>query len=453
MMTPVREFLYFLIILIVFGFFLYVREDNTKKPAPISDIYVPEDRVVDIPQQIEKNEQLPIVEVVPEPEKESPVALLNPTPLVFAADDTIRFQYLFDKLRNIGQEKLPVRIVYFGDSQIENDRVTSTLRKQLQEKYGGKGPGFIPLDQYYNTSHQLMIETSKNWEIKTFQDKDFINQSLLFKNALLTDSSQQAWFRIKRINRQKAKPDYQLMKLYYSAKDSCQVTLREGRETIYSGYLLANTEVATLDFQFNRTPNNIRFDFQTRDTINISGLSLETSTGVLVDNIALRGLSYPTFEWSDQEMIKQMLDQVNVGLFVLHFGVNLVPYPSADYHYFRKHFKRQIAFLKQIRPDVPILIIGVSDMAERQNNQIQSYQNIPAIKMIQREIAMESHAAFWDLQNFMGGNGGMLNWVNAKPALGRKDYTHFSKQGADAIGNELAKLILNEIKTDSISVP
>ena len=452
-MTPVREFLYFLITILIFAmlFFLWKEEPELLVEKPIvEEIYT--DSLTSLLQVDETMEKLVAdsIQTTPDPEVRHP--LFFSTPLLFADDDSVRFSFLFDKLQHPDRSNLPVRVVYFGDSQIENDRITGALRIQLQQAFSGKGPGFVPLDQYYNTNHQLLIETSNNWEIKTFQDNDFINESLLFKNAVLTAANPTAWFRIKRIRRLDPQPDYQLMKLYYTAKDSCQVTVRQGRTQIFSGYLLPKEEVSTLDFQFNRTPDDIRFDFNASDTLNIAGLSLETSSGVLVDNIALRGLSYPTFESSNRKNIKQMLDQVNVGLFVLHFGVNLVPYQSSDYRYFRIHFQRQIDFLRSVRPQVPILIVGVSDMAKKQDGEFVSYSNIQTIKRIQYEIAMENQTAFWDLQSFMGGEGAMVRWVNHQPALGRKDYVHFSKRGANLIGRELAHSILNEMKTTTDSI-
>src|SRR5512140_2901193 len=39
-----------------------------------------------------------------------------------------------------------VRIMYYGDSQIEGDRLTSFLRSSLREGHGGTGPGlFLPV--------------------------------------------------------------------------------------------------------------------------------------------------------------------------------------------------------------------------------------------------------------------------------------------------------------------
>ena len=33
--------------------------------------------------------------------------------------------------------------MYYGDSQIEGDRITSYLRQTLRKEYGGTGPGLV----------------------------------------------------------------------------------------------------------------------------------------------------------------------------------------------------------------------------------------------------------------------------------------------------------------------
>ena len=54
------------------------------------------------------------------------------------------FQTFLDSLR---YSKGQVRIIYYGDSQIEGDRITSYLRHTLRKGHGGTGPGlFLPLD-------------------------------------------------------------------------------------------------------------------------------------------------------------------------------------------------------------------------------------------------------------------------------------------------------------------
>ena len=42
---------------------------------------------------------------------------------------------------------MPVRVVHYGDSQTEEDRITNVLRERWQKQYGGGGPGLLPLHQ------------------------------------------------------------------------------------------------------------------------------------------------------------------------------------------------------------------------------------------------------------------------------------------------------------------
>jgi hypothetical protein len=39
------------------------------------------------------------------------------------------------------------RILHYGDSQLEGDRISGYLRQRLQAVFGGSGPGFIPIKQ------------------------------------------------------------------------------------------------------------------------------------------------------------------------------------------------------------------------------------------------------------------------------------------------------------------
>lgn len=448
-MTPGKELLYFLTTLIVFiALLTWWENDEPAVTAPValhdqkvdSSSLKPQPAAIVFPDTLAKANSSTL----------DSGSFVKRIPLVFSETDSLHLSGLQAKLTHLSKSSLPLRIVYFGDSQIENDRITGALRKELQAVFGGRGPGFIALDSYYSTNHQLIIETSDSWEVKTFQDPDFKSKSILFKHSILTKD--RGWFRIRRIKRLSLKPDYSLMKLYYTANDSCQIEVRDGKKLIYQGSLPPHKQVSTLDFRFNQTPEDIRVDFNVKDSLSVTGLSLESETGVLVDNVALRGLSYPEFLKSDQEVLQEMLGQVDVGMFVLHFGVNLVPYQSKDYRHFKTHFQQQLSFLKAIRPEVPILLVGVSDMAQRQGDHFQSYGTIPKIKQVQQELALENHTAFWDLEAAMGGAGAMVKWVQAQPALGRKDYVHFSREGARLIGKEMAQLILNELSQEKDTI-
>ena len=54
------------------------------------------------------------------------------------------------------------RIIHYGDSQIEGDRMSAYIRNRLQGYYGGSGPGFIPIVQAYQQI-SANVTPSNNW--------------------------------------------------------------------------------------------------------------------------------------------------------------------------------------------------------------------------------------------------------------------------------------------------
>ena len=60
--------------------------------------------------------------------------------------DTRAYLALFYQALDSAQS-MPIRVVHYGDSQIEEDRITNILRERWQKRYGGGGVGLIPLHQ------------------------------------------------------------------------------------------------------------------------------------------------------------------------------------------------------------------------------------------------------------------------------------------------------------------
>ncbi len=371
----------------------------------------------------------------------------NASGLIYAESDTIRLEHIAHKLQLLASNNEQLRILYYGDSQIEGDQITSALRIKLQQRYGGHGPGLIAPDQYYNPAHQLIMTVSDNWKNIPIREMGSQNKSILFKNALaLAPDQGDWWFRINRLKFLHPQADYQQVRLFYTATDSVSIECLNSANPFYSEREDSVHSTASIELSFDQTPDDLKIKFSTNDSLWISGLSLDSPWGVFVDNIALRGLAYPPFSLSDTTELKNMMNQLNPDLFILQFGVNVVPYYTSGNHSFERHLSGQIHSIRKLCPNIPILIVGVSDMAQRVDGEFQSYSNIAQIKQIQQEIAERNGCIFWDLEQFMGGTGSMIKWVNANPPLGRKDYIHFSKLGGEKIGNELARLLIREFE-------
>jgi len=83
--------------------------------------------------------------------------------LIYPNDDKSVLYPLFEELTRASQASRPIRILHYGDSQIEEDRITSTIRRELQRHFGGAGVGLVsakPLTHSLSISHSW----SDNWQ-------------------------------------------------------------------------------------------------------------------------------------------------------------------------------------------------------------------------------------------------------------------------------------------------
>ena len=68
---------------------------------------------------------------------------INPNRIHLPNNDYTYFDSLFYLLEHARENQKIYRVLHYGDSQIEMDRITSVLRQRLQEMFGGSGPNMI----------------------------------------------------------------------------------------------------------------------------------------------------------------------------------------------------------------------------------------------------------------------------------------------------------------------
>ena len=100
------------------------------------------DRLEEFPVFVEVTDTIVPVEPVVE---EKPVVVVPKVAVDSTTDSRIFLKSFYAALEEAGTKK--VRVVHYGDSQIEEDRMTQQIREVLQNKYGGSGAGLMPLAQ------------------------------------------------------------------------------------------------------------------------------------------------------------------------------------------------------------------------------------------------------------------------------------------------------------------
>ncbi len=346
-------------------------------------------------------------------------------------------QSFFQHLRN--SKNQPIRIAFFGDSFIEGDILCANFRDTLQHLFGGKGVGYVPITSEVSRFRTTIQHNYSNWKTLSIVGKKsesaplgtsgycFIpleNNQLEYKPALKGKTFSLHGVKLYLKNQINASIDY-IINDTLSFHQSLEIKNQLQELTLT-----------------HENIQSIKITFPASDSIQVYGTSFEESTGVYVDNFAMRGNSGIGLYQIDPIQHKEFDAFRNYKLIILQYGLNVVnETDSTGYAWYVERMKTVINRLKESFPDASFLLLSVSDRSSNQNGTFETIPAIPVMVEAQREIAKKTKIAFWDVYHAMGGRNSMVAFVNAKPTMAAKDYTHLNYWG----GKKIAKLLANEL--------
>ena len=356
----------------------------------------------------------------------------------------------FREMRSIAGSEKSLRIMHYGDSQIEGDRMTSYIRYKLQKRFGGSGVGLQPAVQLYGYQLSLRHTASENWlRYTSFGNVDstlthnrygalgsFARFSPVIPDSMDTDTMEyEAWIEL-----EQSKRAYSLARVF----SRCRLYFGNMRAPVLYE-LYSEGELYDADFigvseglqirtwEFDECPSKLRFQFTSVSSPDFYGLSLDYGRGISVDNVPMRGSAGLVFTKIDGDLLKQMYDTLGVKLLLLQFGGNVVPYIADNYSYYENWFYGQLRELKSLVPDLSIIVIGVADMSIKEKDIYVSYPNLENIRDALKSAAFRADCPFWDMYEAMGGRNSMPSWVFAQPSLATSDFVHLNERGARVI--------------------
>lgn len=355
-------------------------------------------------------------------------------------------EYFYDHLFNLEQnpDSEKVRIAYFGDSMTDGDLIVQDIRRKFQEKYGGRGIGFVPImSESANSRASIIHRFSNNWKSYSFMKKDSISRPFGVPGNVfyVVDSLQPTQVRFKSgvnaTNNLLPKPV-----LYYgrSTNDSAAVKMITKKDT--SLFKLDPKEnVNTLQLS-SGVLSEFELDFIKADSIPFYGVNFDISSGVQIDNFSKRGNSGLPLTQLNTNLIKAFQQDLHYDLIVLHFGTNVLNSKSFKYGWYQSRMKRVVSYVRNLFPQSSILVISIADKSTKYDTEMQTDSAVNYLLAAQKAYAKETKTGFVNLYALMGGEGSMVEWVEEEPPRANKDYTHFNSFGA----REVAELIYGELE-------
>lgn len=354
-------------------------------------------------------------------------------------DDVSFFDRLFAKMEQARRNKEVIRVLHYGDSQIEMDRISCNLRSFFQSTFGGGGPGMVPVIQTIPSfavsqyaSGALTLYASYGEGARTRGNYGLMCKCYrLGGGATFTANASRhkdTDLRVKKFSN--------ITLLYNDHTGNFSATLSDRRgykESVENGL----TGVHTCHWLLDSAATSVQISMQ--GSADLYGIMLDDGYGVAVDNIPLRGSSGDQFTLITDTLLRTSYKQANVGLIILQFGGNSVPviYNEKSLNNYCTSIERQIRRVRQCCAGATILFIGPSDMSTRRGGVMQTYPMLPQLIDSLRTIALRNNAAYWDIYEVMGGHNSMIAWVNN--GLAGPDYVHFTPAGARRVGKTLAQ--------------
>lgn len=360
-------------------------------------------------------------------------------------DEETFFDPLFAAMEGTKHSGRTIRIMHYGDSQIEMDRITNRLRSYMQGQFGGGGAGFVPFSTIISSLGISIYGTGSLVHQSPFGDSTVVraggNYGPMVQDFRVTGSAQ--------------------CRLHGSTSRSCDERLQRFSHLtlIFNnrpGPLSASCSAGSFSDQQQCEEDGVHAMVWHLDTLSESatisvsgtadlyGIMVDAGPGVAVDNIPMRGCSGHQFTQINADQLAAAYALMDVGLIILQFGGNSVPYLGGEQSIaaYCKQIGEQIDRIHSCCPNAKILFIGPSDMSTRDGNgDFVSYSCLPKLVESLCQMANTHGAAFWSIYHAMGGHNTMAAWVNQ--GLAGPDYIHFTQRGADIMGDRLSKAFDN----------
>ena len=336
-------------------------------------------------------------------------------------DSRVFLRAFYASLADAGTKK--IRVVHYGDSQIEEDRMTQQIREALQAAYGGSGAGLVPL-----------VQTIPSLTVR---------QELYLSGRFVSPQNGPRRYLVHGFKRDQREDGlYGPMGQMAYLSDS----LVKGSEEVTA---VCRPLLKNMQYDHFRlfADSSVHYTLS-GDTMFISGhggvygLSQESQTGMIVDNVPLRGCLGTVFTKIDSAQLSTFYRSENVRLIIMQFGGNAIPSNKnpGTIQGIVKGLRQQVQYLRHCAPEASILFIGPSDMLTQENGEWITYPMVPYMDKLLRKMALEEHIAYFSLYRWMGGSGSMAKWQEV--GLAGSDGVHFSRAGARKAGKAVAEWMM-----------
>nr|MCR4568991.1 hypothetical protein [Bacteroidales bacterium] len=327
----------------------------------------------------------------------------NPDRIYLPDDDYTFLDPVFRAMENASKQALPVRVVHYGDSQIEMDRISSELRQALQERFGGIGTGMFPALTNVPSASISKSASGGFVQYTMYGDSTTVRAGhnrygVMAQVVQLTGGGTLSLRVTRSKTAKKFTQSFSRVTVLYG-RASANFSVKAVSDTLKPVPVTEKTDGGTtlVTWQFSRPVQKATLSFQ--GNAEIYGVAADGDHGVAVDNIPLRGCSGTIFTRISKPLMQESFAMDNTQLIILQFGGNYMPvvHSTKNIQQYQVQIEKQLQYFHEVAPQARILFIGPSDMGKSVNGRIVTWPHLPEMVDSLKATALRNDVAYWDL--------------------------------------------------------
>jgi lysophospholipase L1-like esterase len=331
-----------------------------------------------------------------------------------------------------------VNIVHIGDSHIQADLLTATVRKGLQQHFGNAGRGLVFPYQLARSNAPADISSSSNssWEFSRLATADQnIPEGIggycirtnrrgatINLNLKPVDGEEQSFTKYKLFIDRDAAADWN----FTTGNINDLIDLeKNSNDSLF--YREVKLPVAVNGFSLVLASDNLHSFY---------GVSLETGQrGIIYHSIGVNGARYD--QYNQTPLFWQQLPALKADIYIVSMGTNEAQAGSFDEGAFTAQVTLFLQKLRAVSPNAAILISTAPDSYKgNRSNRILQQLNASLYK-----YCSKNNIALWDIYRVANGYGAARNWL--RTGLMNRDRIHFTAKGYQLQGQLLLNVLLN----------
>jgi hypothetical protein len=326
-----------------------------------------------------------------------------------------------------------VRIVHIGDSHIQADIFSGTVRNKLQQYFGNAGRGLIFPYQLAKSNAPIDIVSSSNitWHFNRLAHPEIPTTSGISGFCIKTDTNVNTTISLSLKNQ-----SFNHLQFFFDSSIASPVKweLHAGDEKFP---LTVNDSAFSRAIFLKKSIDS--FSISSTDTVNTRqffGVSVDNSNaGVLYNTIGVNGATYN--EYNIAPLFWKQLGALDADLYIISMGTNEARKSYIAEDSFQREVLLFIQNLKAVSPNAAILITTGADSYKNQKYNLE----LDEINCLLSQITNQNNIPVWDMYNITGGYQSADCWRDNKCM--NKDLMHYLPNGYQIQGslffNALAK--------------